>query len=155
MRIEYLADHTDVIPEVAKLHIEFFGRFSADMTLENRVEKLGGQIGKTSIPLTLVAFDREIAIGSASIVEHDLDSRPDLTPWIASVVVRSDYHRQGVGTALIRRIEKEAAGLGINKLYLFTPDMEEFYATMNWVTIGHEMFKGKFEVTLMEKEIAV
>ena len=154
MRIEYLADHTDVIPEVAKLHIEFFGHFSADMTLESRLEKLGGQIGKTSIPLTLVAFDRELTIGSASIVEHDLDSRPDLTPWVASVVVRSDYQRQGVGTALMRRIEKKATGLGVKKLYLFTPNMEVFYATLGWSVIGQEIFKGGIEVTLMQKDVS-
>jgi predicted N-acetyltransferase YhbS len=153
MRIEYLGDHSDLMLELASLHCEFFGRFKPDMTPESRAEQLGIRSGKNSIPLTLVALDENKPIGSASIVEHDLDSRPDLSPWVASVVVRSDYQRQGVGTALMRRIEAEAVKLGIKKLYLFTPDMEAFYATLDWVTIGQEIFKDRFEVTLMEKEI--
>lgn len=154
MRIEYLADHIHTIPELAKLHCEFFGRFNAEMTPESRAEQLGRRIGKTSIPMTLVALVQETPIGSASIVEQDLDSRPDLSPWVASVVVRLDHQRQGVGTALMRRIENEAMKLGIKKLYLFTPDMEAFYTTLDWMVVGQEMFKGRFEVTLMEKQIS-
>ncbi|MEJ2571247.1 MAG: GNAT family N-acetyltransferase [Anaerolineales bacterium] len=153
MRIDYLADHTDVMLELASIHCTFFGRFKPDMTPESRAQALGKRSGKTSIPLTLVALDQKIPIGSVSLVEHDLDSRPDLSPWVASVVVRSDYQRQGAGTALMRRIETEAVKLGIKKLYLFTPDMEVFYRTLNWVTIGQEIFKKRFEVTLMEKKI--
>ena len=153
MRIDYLADHTDVMLELASIHCTFFGRFKPDMTPESRAQALGNRSGKTSIPLTLVALDQKIPIGSVSLVEHDLDSRPDLSPWVASVVVRSDYQRQGAGTALMRRIETEAVKLGIKKLYLFTPDMEVFYRTLNWVTIGQEIFKKRFEVTLMEKKI--
>jgi len=154
VRIENLADHTEVLLELAALHIEFFSRFNAEMTPESRAEQLGARSRKNTIPLTMVALDRETPIGSASIVEHDLDSRMDLSPWVASVVVRSDYQRQGVGTALMKRIEKEAVKLGIKKLYLFTPDMEVFYATLDWVVIGREIFKNRFEVTLMEKEIS-
>ncbi len=153
MRVEYLADHTYVLPELAALHCEFFGHFNPAMTPESRAQELGRRIGKSSIPLTLVVLDRETPIGSASLVEHDLDSRPDLSPWVASVVVRSDYQRQGVGTALMRRIEDEAVKLGIKTLYLFTPDMEVFYATLDWVVVGRELFKGRFEVTLMEKAL--
>jgi predicted N-acetyltransferase YhbS len=153
MRIDYLADHPHAIPEVAAIHVEFFGHFSDEMTIEKRSEQLRERSGKTSIPLTIVALDQGTAIGAASILEKDLDSRPDLTPWVASVAVRSDYHRQGVGTALMKRIEVEAAKLGIKKLYLFTPDMEAFYSTLDWVTVGREVFKERFDVTLMEKEI--
>jgi len=155
MRIDYLADHTDVMLELASIHCAFFGRFKPDMTPESRARELCKRSGKTSIPLTLVALDGKTPIGSASLVEHDLDSHPDLSPWVASVVVRSDYQRQGVGTVLMRRIEDEAVKLGINRLYLFTPDTEVFYRTLNWATIGQEIFKNRFAVTLMEKEIPV
>jgi predicted N-acetyltransferase YhbS len=154
MRIDYLADHSDVMVELAALHIEFFGHFNAEMTVESRAEQLRERSGKTSIPITMVALDQATAIGSASILERDLDSRPDLSPWVASVVVRSDYQRQGVGTTLMRRIEKEAADLGIERLYLFTPDMEAFYATLGWKIVGPEIFKGRFEVTLMQRDIS-
>ncbi|NIS83166.1 MAG: GNAT family N-acetyltransferase [Anaerolineales bacterium] len=152
MRIEYLADHIHVIPELAAFHLEFFGRFNPDMTIESRTGQLRSRVGKESIPLTLVAFEQDKPIGSACIVEHDMDNHPELTPWAASIIVRSDYRRRGVGTALMKRIEVEALKLGIEKLYLFTPDMEAFYLKLDWQVIRREIYRGK-EVILMEKEL--
>jgi N-acetylglutamate synthase-like GNAT family acetyltransferase len=33
----------------------------------------------------------------------------------------------------VRRVVQEAADLGVPRLYLFTPDREQFYAHMGWV----------------------
>jgi N-acetylglutamate synthase-like GNAT family acetyltransferase len=135
------------------MQLGFFGRHNPDMTLESRAEQLRARIGKESIPMTVVALDQEKPIGSACLVEQDLDLRPELTPWVASVFVHSDYRRKGVGTALMNRLESEAAKLGIKKLYLFTPDRVDFYTTLDWKIFGREKHRNN-EVTLMEKAIA-
>ncbi|MGD2252932.1 MAG: GNAT family N-acetyltransferase [Anaerolineales bacterium] len=152
MRIEYLADHLHVIPELAEMQLGFFGRHNPDMTLESRAAQLRARIGKKSIPMTVVALDQEKPIGSACLVEHDMDLHPELTPWVASVFVHSDYRRKGVGSALMKRLESEAAKLGIRKLYLFTPDRVDFYTTLDWKVFGREMHRNH-EVTLMEKAL--
>jgi GNAT superfamily N-acetyltransferase len=134
------------------MHLGFFGRHNPDMTLESRAAQLGARIGKKSIPLTVVAFDQDKPIGSACLVEQDLDLRPELAPWVASVFVHSDYRRRGVGSALMKRLEAEAAKMGIKKLYLFTPDRVDFYTTLDWKVFGREIHRSH-EVTLMEKAL--
>lgn len=154
MKIEYLSDHIHVIPELASFHLEYFGQFNPQLTLESREAQLHLRTGKSSIPLTLVALDQNKPVGSACLVEHDLPGHPDLTPWVSSVIVRSELRRMGIGSALMKRIEQEGARLGYEKLYLFTPDMEAFYSQLGWVVIGREMYRDN-EVVIMEKLVGV
>jgi ABC-type transport system involved in cytochrome c biogenesis ATPase subunit len=42
---------------------------------------------------TFVLFDDNVPVGTASLVTNDLPSRPDLTPWLASVLVRPQFRR--------------------------------------------------------------
>ena len=69
-------------------------------------------------------------VGSASLIAQDMDTRPELSPWLASVYVAAEHRRQGIGSALVRRVAQEAAALGVETLYLFTPDQEHFYARL-------------------------
>ena len=94
MRVEYLADHIHVIPELASFHLEFFGRFNPDMTIDSRMHQLRSRVERDSIPLTLVAFDHEIVVGSACLIDNDMDTHPELSPWVASVIVRPEYRRR-------------------------------------------------------------
>ena len=152
MRIEYLKDHTHVIRELAELHLEYFGLFNPKMTVESRMDQLHARLGTDSIPLTVVALEKEKVIGSACLVHNDMKTHPELAPWVASVFVRTEYRRRGVGTVLMNRLDAEAYCLGVHKLYLFTPDMQVFYSGLGWRSMGTEMYRGN-EVTIMEKVI--
>ena len=44
----------------------------------------------TPIPFALVAHDGERFLGTASVIESDLEERPQLTPWVAAVWVEED-----------------------------------------------------------------
>jgi GNAT superfamily N-acetyltransferase len=52
------------------------------------------------------------------LVAHDMDTRMDLSPWLAGVFVAPHHRRRGVGAALVQRIIDEATGLGVEQLYL-------------------------------------
>lgn len=152
MRIDYLDDHADLIPLLAKWHTEAFGGANPEMTVEKRTERLQSHLGKVSIPLTVVAFEGDEPVGSTSLVQHDMSTHLELSPWAAAVYVHPDHRRQGIGTALMHRIEEEAKRLGVKELFLFTPDVHAFYRTMGWRTISVEKFRG-LEVTIMKKEL--
>ena len=49
-----------------------------------------------SIPLTFVAFFNDKPVGMCSLREND-GIRPDLMPWLGSIVVAPDYQKQGIG----------------------------------------------------------
>ena len=77
-----------------------------------------------------------------------MDTRPELSPWLASVYVAADHRRQGIGSALVRRVAEEAASLGVEALYLFTPDQERFYARLGWTVLERCTYRGYPQVVM-------
>lgn len=150
IKIDYLANHPYLIHELSRIHVDFFGRYHLGMTVESRGEQLKGRLGTDIIPITIVAIDDGKAIGSASIIEHDLKTHLELKPWVASVIVHPDYRRQGIGSRLMNRIDLIALQLGLGKLYLFTPDQEAFYTSLGWKVILKDYYQGE-PIVIMEK----
>jgi N-acetylglutamate synthase-like GNAT family acetyltransferase len=95
----------------------------------------------------IAILDNEL-LGSASLIEHDMDSRFDLTPWLAGVFVAPQHRRQGIGAALVRRVMDEAASLRISKLYLYTVESTAFYANLGWSPVEKTRYREQ-EVSIM------
>ena len=79
------------------------------------------------------------------------DVRPDLGPWIESLVVDPKYQKQGIGKMLLDITVQKAQALGFEKLYLFAfdPTIPGYYKRFGWKMIGMDDFKSH-PVTLME-----
>jgi len=152
LRIEYLADHPEHLPLLAAWHHEHFSAYNPDASLEGRIHKLESRSRKGTIPTTVVALLAGKLVGSASLVEHDMESRQGLSPWISTVYVHPDYRRRGIGTRLVRHLEEEAKRLGFERLYLFTPDMRSFYETFGWTVLEETQHRGR-PTTIMEKQL--
>jgi GNAT superfamily N-acetyltransferase len=149
MHIEYMADHPEYIPTVAHwLHAQF-SYLSPGSSVERRIARLGKHLSKGQMPTTFLALSGGTPLGTASLTAHDMDTRMDLSPWLASVYVGPAYRRQGIGAALVQRVAKEALALGHETLYLYTPDQEAFYARRGWSIIERVQYRG-YEVTVME-----
>ena len=54
---------------------------------------------------TFVLFDHDRPAGTAGLVRQDLETRPDLTPWIAALFVEPAFRGRGFATALVRQVE--------------------------------------------------
>ncbi|MEA2580093.1 MAG: hypothetical protein QOE83_985 [Actinomycetota bacterium] len=103
------------------------------------------------LPCAWVAFSDETAVGSVSFVENDMDTRLDLSPWLAALFVIPSHRGRGIGTALIRRCEQEAWSVGANCLYLHTTTAQDLYERLGWVTLGEEAYEDG-SVMLMVRE---
>lgn len=132
MTIEYLADHPEALPTLARWQHAEWGYLRRGDTLAARTARLRAQMGRDSIPLTVVAFEAGETLGSASLIPHDMDTRMELTPWLAGVFVGPQFRRRGIGAQLVRRIGAEAARLDVPLLYLYTVHSENFYAGLGW-----------------------
>jgi GNAT superfamily N-acetyltransferase len=141
-RIEYLADHPDLIPTLAEWHHEQFSYLSPGSSVERCAAHLLAQRGRSDIPTTVIALAGDQLLGSASLVTQDMDIRPQLSPWLASVYVAPEYRRRGIGSSLVRRIAGEATALGVERLHLYTPDKESFYLRLGWHTLEHNQYRG-------------
>ena len=152
MNIEYLAYHKEVIPTLAQWFYEEWAYLHPDRTLAD-VERLISERANTNrIPVALVALEGKELLGTVCLKVHDMDTRLDLTPWLAGLYVSAPRRRQGIGAALVSAIEKTAHDLGVEKLYLYTPESEGFYSRFGWHVKERTEYHG-YPVTLMQKEI--
>ncbi len=116
--------------------------------MAGRVARLEAKAANEALPLTWVALEGEELLGSASLVSSDMETRPELKPWLASVFVSPAHRRRGIGGILVQHICQEAAFRGFSQLYLYTPDQERFYQRLGW-RIFEKLEFHETEVTLM------
>jgi N-acetylglutamate synthase-like GNAT family acetyltransferase len=135
------------IPKLAEWHHCEWSYLNPDGNLEQRIEMMHEYLGENFIPSTFIAKTSEL-MGSAAIIDSDMDTRPDLGPWLASVFVAPAYRGKGVGRALVKHVMQAAQAAGIQELYLFTPDAEGFYQNLGWQIVAKENYRGH-EVTIM------
>jgi len=112
---------------------------------------LEAAVGPTA-PIAFVAVQNGAPVGTAMLDTEDLASRPDLTPWLASVWVAPASRGQGVATALVRHVEASAAALGHPELWLHTADAAAFYERIGWERAGYETWRDE-PATLMRRAL--
>jgi GNAT superfamily N-acetyltransferase len=152
MKITYLANHPQHVLTVANWIMAEWGHESPGTTLESLEEKFRTHLNRKAIPLTLLAMEADRPLGTASLVFYDMKDRQDLSPWLAAVYVLPEQRGKGIGSKLVKSIELLAANLEVEKLYLFTPDRESFYARMNWTVLERTTYREK-DVVIMVKDI--
>ena len=66
----------------------------------------------------LILLDEKDLIGFISMFPEDMDERPDLKPWYATMYVKEEYRKKGYSKILNDAILDEANNRGFDKLYL-------------------------------------
>ena len=135
--IEYLADHRETIPELAR---HFFHEWQVvyekrGLSLEDVAAACNDRAQTDRLPLALVALENGTVVGTGSLKLDDLEVRPALNPWLGGLYVLPSHRKQGVATALINCLLDEARRLHLPGLYLWTPSAEALYAKLGWKTI--------------------
>jgi predicted N-acetyltransferase YhbS len=148
MKLDYLAHHLDCVSELASWHHEEWASLNPGQSLLHRVAELEQCKAGLEIPTTLVALEENRPLGSASLIQCDMDTRPGQSPWLASVFVAPQFRGRGIGSALVRRAIEEAARMTYPMLYLFTPDRESFYRRLGWETVSREEYRGVHVVVM-------
>lgn len=143
VRISYLIDHLDHIPQLAKWMFEEWRSILVDETLETRTEKFKTHLNRNKLPIAWVAHTREQVLGTAALRVHDLPGREDLTPWLGGVFVGPEFRRQGIGAALCATVENAARSLDVQTLYLFTLDKQPWYSRLGWTLSEPCVFHGR------------
>lgn len=150
MRIEYLADNKELVPILAQYNYEQWGK-TAWKNVDEVINAYSETANKDKIPLTVVALDDDNRLlGFASLIKNDMETRQDLSPWLAALYVLKEHRKKGVGSALIKRIIVEATSLKIPRVYLFTDDHRaNYYSKQGWKLIEKVDYKG-FDSVIME-----
>lgn len=141
MEIDYLTDHPEFLRTLAEWQHGEWGHLRPGDTVEARMARLTKFSSRGAIPLTVVAHEEGELLGSASLIPHDMETRMELTPWLAGVFVAPEHRRRGIGAALVRRIMVEAGRLRVPVLYLYTMHSEKFYASLGWSLQEHSTYR--------------
>jgi GNAT superfamily N-acetyltransferase len=153
VRIELLTNHRDAIPTLAQWFYEEWSHFRPGWTVRDFENSLAGFANTDKIPLALVALEEEELIGAVCLDPHDMETRMDLSPWLAGLYVKQAWRNHGVGTSLVHAIEGKAAELGVPGLYLYTADSERFYARLGWTLREPIIYHGR-TVSIMQKTLS-
>jgi len=152
MKVDYLADHPSHLPTVAAWQHAEFGYLTPNATLEDRTERLRLSLQTNALPMAFVALSASgTLLGSAGLLPTTITHK-HLTPWLSSVFVPEAHRGRGIASALSLRAAAEAARLGFDRLYLFTPRSEALYGRIGWSTFERIDFNG-VALTLMERRV--
>lgn len=102
---------------------------------------------------TFVLFNGQRPAGTAGLMRNDLESRPDLTPWLGGLYVEPAFRGRGYATALVRQVEAFARASSIPVLWLYTLNAKELYLRLGWLFAGVEQEDGH-NVVLMRRELS-
>jgi predicted N-acetyltransferase YhbS len=150
--LDTLGKHRDLIELTVDWHLpEFDAKGNRRVWLDARKEE---SRRLTGVPCAWVALLDGVPVGSVSLVASNMSTRPDLTPWLAALYVLPDHRGRGVGTALTRRCESEAAIAGYRRLYLYTSRARGYYQRLGWLPIGEDEYEGE-GVTVMMREVSL
>ncbi|WP_050805495.1 GNAT family N-acetyltransferase [Legionella drancourtii] len=151
INIDLLKNHPNVIPELAAIWHQVLGSiWVPDIAVERVIARFQEHLNENQLPVTLVAFCDDMPVAMCSLREND-GIRPDLAPWLGSLVVHPDYQREGIALKLINAIKQKAKQLGFNHLYLFAfdPTLPNYYSKLGWNMVGMDKFK-EHDVTVMD-----
>jgi len=152
MDITYLAEHKEAIPTLAQWFYQEWGYLHTGWTVHDVERLIGERTNTAKIPVALVAVQGRDLLGTVCLKTHDMNTRTDLTPWLAGLYVAESWRRKGVGAALVSAIEKQAQAFQLETLYLYTPESEGFYSRLAWRVNERTEYYG-YPVTIMEKKI--
>jgi len=154
-KIDHLEKYPGLIPVLARWHHREWQHLNpVTYDLQARVNDYQQTTSdSTSLPQMLVAHLNGHALGSARLVMNDMDSHPELSPWLASLFVPPDFRRHGIATQLITEIEITAKQLGFDQLYLYTEDKSEMYSNLGWQEQRRESYYGE-QVTILSKKLS-
>lgn len=152
IKIDLLKNHPESIPRLAEIWYEVLGKiWMPEITIESVASKRYSELlNENVLPITYIALNGATPLGMCSLRQND-GIRPDLTPWLGSLVVDHLHQKQGIGKMLIDTTKNKARDLGYAKLFLFAFDrtIHIYYGRLGWNKIGIDEFNG-YPVTVME-----
>jgi GNAT superfamily N-acetyltransferase len=152
MPFVYLRDRPEFFPLVARWIWEEWHHLLAQKSSVDFEAWLRTGGRGCGLPTTLVRIEDGEPVATVSLESDDMDIRPDLSPWLASLYVVPAHRGRGLGRVLVRAAEEEARSLGITELFLYTPEHEDFYAALGWERVEECEYRTT-PVTIMRRRI--
>jgi len=151
MRLELLGANRHHISKIASLLHEEWGSLPPWASLSDIESRFVTLADAETDAFALVALSAEDELlGTASVKLYELENHPDKKHWLGEVFIPRLLRGQGIGSALIRECLCQGAKLGVNVLYLYTPDQQALYSRFGWREIESTTINGE-DVSIMAR----
>jgi GNAT superfamily N-acetyltransferase len=148
--IRPLADRPDVIPVLAELfHAEWHAYDGRSKTsIESQLRQ---NLSRDAVPITFIAETRlEMEmVGTVSLDVSDFPPLDRCWPWVASLYVIPKARGKGIGTLLMRHIQRFAMIRNFERLYLWTEKAVRLYEKCGWKVLRRANYNSH-PVTVMQ-----
>ncbi len=143
--VDYLADHPDAVPEIARWLFDEWGHRSPDGSIEGLVGDLRDRLQRDTLPLALVAHEDKEPIGTVSLKIREIEIRPQYEHWLGTLFVPESRRHMGIGSLLVGAAADEARRLEISELYLYTRqrETERLYKRLGWAEVERLEYHGR------------
>jgi GNAT superfamily N-acetyltransferase len=153
MRIIRIEDAQEHIETTAKWLYDEWGRHTPNGSISRAEMELSITPDAHGLPVSFIAVDDYVPVGIARLIANDMETRKDISPWLASVFVLPKCRGRRIGSQLCGQVENEARRLGFPCIYLFTPDRELFYSRLGWTAIERAIYRKK-NIVIMNKNLS-
>ncbi len=127
--IKHLFEAPNHTTEVADWIYQEFWADKNELSARDLEKLLRAAKTPDQLPLSLVAMIDKKVIGTINFIINDDSDRPELTPWLAALIVKPNLRKQGIGSQLVNALLNKAKDLHIKKVYLGT-DNPDFYTNL-------------------------
>lgn len=144
MKIQSIADRPDLRATLIEWHRNQWGSEWAAQVSHATL--------RDQIPAIYIATEGQELLGSAMLLDEDMITRKDLSPWLGGVYVTPSHRGQGIGTALVKHAMGKAAKMRLSPLWLYTPASRNLYERLGWHFVSEEEYLGE-NVAIMRLDI--
>jgi len=156
IQLDLLSNHPQAISQLALIWLDVLGKvWLPQIGLTEVIHKFKSHLNHDTLPLFMVALDGDKPVGGAALRTTD-GIRPELTPWLASLVVDRDYQGRQIGRLLVDAIKQKARYLGFDALHLLTfdPNLPEYYQKLGFESIGQDCLLDLPVTVMMDGRLA-
>jgi GNAT superfamily N-acetyltransferase len=151
-----LADRPDLAAKLAELHWREWGNEPGREQLSWWVEQASNAVQRTRVPAAVIALGADDdVLGGVGVAPFDLDERQERSPWVVGTIVRPERRGEGIGHALMARVEAWAAEFGIDQLWVATGGHAVlFYQQCGWERVEDLLTQHGEMATILTKQLS-
>jgi len=149
--IRDMIEYASEVPRIASWFFNEWRSLYGSETSASVQRRIESWLTRDRIPTALVAVHEGRIIGTVALKEQEIE-KVSWTPWLAGVFVLPEFRKRGVGALLVQAAEKKAALIGVQRLYLYTPDGKTYYRRLGWSVVEHCLLPSG-PVAVMSKEL--
>lgn len=148
MKILNLHQKPESISQIAQWHFDEWHELYPHKKLSDFELDLRESLSDVDIPKTWLLMENNEIYGTASVLQHDMKTNTELSPWLANIFIRKEKRGLGWGKKFVQRVMDEIKQLGVREIYLFTEDQQVFYEKLGWIVLKREVYEGKYVVVM-------